>query len=384
MELIDFLDPVELEKPDEYYLKSQDLFSKNITINTENTNLNNLSSFNIAILGVPEDRNSFNKGAALSPTAIRSELYKLMSTEGRQKIIDIGNIKAGNTYTDTYIALKEVILILLGNNLNILVIGGTQELTLPIFLAFENYQQKINLVTIDSRIDSNKDALELNSDSYLLEILLKKKKLFKYVNVGHQAHFTEKRDLELLNKLFHEAVRLGEIRTDIKKIEPVLRDADIVSFDMSAVRHSDSPGYYRASPNGFNAEEACQIARYSGMSDLARVFGVFEANARLDSNNHTAALVAQMLWYYIDGMENRFTETPDSENNNFKTFIVSHDDLDYDMTFFRSMLSDRWWLEVPNIKNNLSVVIACSHDDYVTACNHEVPEIWWKTFQKLE
>lgn len=383
MELTFFLDPVELERPDAYYLKSKELFSKSIVINTGNEALGDLSNYQLAILGVPEDRNSYNKGAGQSPDKIRAELYKLIVPGHKVKIIDLGNIKPGNTYNDTYVALKEVIYTLLGNNLNIVLIGGTQELTLPVFQAFENYQERINLVTIDSRIDANKAALETDSDSYLLEILLKKSKLFRFAHLGHQACFTERQNIELINKLFHDIYRLGEIRADLLKIEPCLRDTDIVSFDMGSIRQADSPGNFRPSPNGFYAEEACQISRYAGTSDQVRLFGLFEANQRFDPNNHTAALAAQMIWYYIEGLEIKTIEKPDSENANFKTFIVGHSDLNSDMIFYRSMLTDRWWLEVPDLKSGKPALVSCSYEDYQTACNNEVPEIWWKTFQKI-
>lgn len=383
MDLIHLIDPVELEKPDDYYLNRKDLFSHKIDIHTVNFTIPELSQYDVVMLGVPEDRNSFNRGSALSPDKIRSEIYKLIQPSDKLKILDIGNLKQGNTYSDTYVALKEAVISFLGNNLNIILIGGSQDLTLPVFQAFESYQKKINLVTVDSRIDANPEAIDVNSESYLLEILLKKKKLFKYANLGHQAYFTEINSLELINKLFQDAIRLGEIRNDIKMIEPVLRDTDLISFDMGAVRQSDSPGYFKAMPNGFYAEEICQIARYAGISDMIRFFGVFENNSNLDKNNHSAALAAQMIWYYLDGIINRVIEYPDSQSSDYKTFIVTHNDLDHEMIFYRSMKTDRWWMEIPNLKEDTQVIVSCSHNDYQTACNHEVPDLWWKTFQKL-
>jgi arginase family enzyme len=272
---------------------------------------------------------------------------------------------------------------LLCDNLIVVLIGGTQELTLHAFHAFENYQEKINLTVFDSRIDSHKEALKSTSDSYLFELLLKKGKLFKFVHAGHQAYLTDKHNLELINKLFHHAIRLGEVRTDLRKIEPVIRDTDLLSFDISCVRQSDAPGYFRPTPNGFYAEEACQISRYAGTGDNVRAFGIFEINTRIDINNHTAAVAAQMIWHFIDGVECRIIENPSDLDSNFKTFIVGHTDLDYDMTFYKSMNTERWWLEIPSIKGEEPVIISCSNDDYQLACNHEVPDIWWKNFQKL-
>ena len=383
MELLDYLDPVELEKPEEYYLQSEDIFSKNIDIHTASFEFSDLSRYDVALLGIPEDRNSFNKGAALAPDTVRSELYKLISPISKTKVVDLGNLKVGNTFTDTYFALKEIAYNLLCNDIILVIIGGTQELTLSIFQAFENYQDKINLTIFDSRVDSHKEALKSTSDTYLFELLLKKRKLFRFVHAGHQTYLTDKHSLGLINKLFHDAIRLGEIRRDIKMIEPILRDSHLVSFDIGSVRQSDAPGHFRPTPNGFYAEEACQITRYAGTGDLVRVLGVFEINPKFDINNHTAALAAQMIWYFIDGIECRNIETPAGEDSNYRTFIVGHTDLDFDMTFYKSMNTERWWLEIPNVKGEESIIISCSHDDYQTACNHEVPNIWWRNFQKL-
>lgn len=383
MELIDFLDPVELEKPDEYFLQSEEVLSKKIYIHTASSPIGDLSNYDIALLGVPEDRNSHNKGASLAPDKIRSELYKLMNPVSRTEIIDLGNLKLGNTFSDTYFALKEVAHQLLCNDVILVVIGGTQELTVPVFQAFEMLQKKINLTVFDSRIDSHNEALQIDSDSYLFELLLKKQTMFKFVHVGHQMYLTDKNNLEFINRLFHDAIRLGEIRADIRAAEPILRDSDIASFDIGCIRQSDAPGNFRPMPNGFYSEEACQISRYAGTGDNVRMFGLFETNPRKDINDQTSALAAQMVWHFLDGVESRLIEVPSPEDMTFKTFIVGHNDLDYDMVFYKSMKSHRWWIEVPSVSEEPPVIISCSQDDYDAACSHEVPDIWWKNFQKL-
>jgi formiminoglutamase len=383
MDLIDFLEPVGLEKPDEHLIWSPNIIGKNIAIYTPDFKLNDLDGYDLAILGVPEDRNTYNKGASLAPEKIRSQLYQLYKVETSKKIIDLGNLKQGNTFNDTYVALKEVIQILQSKNLVILLIGGTQELTLPVYQAFEAIKLNINLVTIDRTIDIIKDSVKSSSESYLTEILLKKRRLFKYCNLGHQIYLTDADILDLINKLYHDTLRLGDVRADISIVEPIFRDADIVSFDISSIRHADAPGFINPSPNGFYAEEACQLARYAGLSDMVTVFGLFEVNPKFDSRQQTANLAAQMIWHFLDGFTCRNIEFPSSENKSFKTFIVGNSDLDYEITFYKSNKSDRWWMEVPNPKTNKPIIISCSYADYLTACEQEVPNIWWKSFQKL-
>ena len=381
MNLFDFLDPVSLEKPEEYLISNPNILGKNIVIHTPDNKPDLTENFQVALLGVPEDRNSLNRGASLAPEKIRTKLYQLFKINC--KIVDLGNVKQGNTFDDTYVALKEVLHILFSNNLVIVLIGGTQELTLPVFQLIESYRKNINLTTIDRTIDILKDVVKPTAESYLTEIIFKKRILFKYSNLGHQIHYTDKENIELVGKLFHDIFRLGEVRTDISLVEPVLRDSDIVSFDISAIRQSDAPAHVNPSPSGFYAEEACQLSRYSGISDRVMVFGLFEVNPKHDILNQTSSLAAQIIWYFLDGFSCRNPEFPESENKNFKTFIVGHSDLDYEMTFYKSLVSERWWMEVPNPKGNSPVLVSCSYSDYQKACEQEIPDLWWKSFQKL-
>ena len=66
-----------------------------------------------------------------------------------------------------------------------------------------------------------------------------------------------------------------------------------------------------------------------------------------------------------------------------KTFIISHDNMDHEITFYKSLKSERWWMSVPNLKNNKKIILACSHEDYTQACIHEIPDVWWKAFQRI-
>jgi len=383
MNLLDFIEPVSLEKPEEYLISNPNILGKNIAIHTPDYDLNDIGSQNVVILGVPEDRNSINRGASLAPDQIRSGLLPLFNIEGDIRILDLGNLKQGNTFNDTYFALREVLEFLLAQNLVVILMGGTQELTIPVFQAFEGFKPNINLTTIDRTIDMVKDTVKSSAETYLGELLFRRKHLFKYNNLGHQIHLTDKTNIDLINKLYHDAHRLGEIRSNMTLVEPVLRDSDIVSFDISAIRQSDSPGHYNPSPSGFTAEEACQLARYAGLSDNVSAFGLFEYNPKFDINNQSAKLAAQLIWYFLDGFSCRSAEEPSEGNKNFKTFIVGHSDLDYEITFYKSLASDRWWMEVPDPKAGKPILISCSYNDYKLASEQEVPDLWWKSFQKL-
>lgn len=381
MDLNNYFNPVELDKPENDEILSDSIFGRNIKVNTASNPIDEISNYEIAILGVPEDRNSLDKGVSLAPDQIRARLYQLYKINDKLKIIDLGNLKEGNTFNDTYYGLRDVLGELLNNQVVSVIIGGTQDLTYATYLAFENNRHNINLVTVDSVIDFHESKFD--SRSYLSKIILNNTRLFKYINIAHQQYLNDQKTIKLLDSLFFDSVRLGLVRANTSIVEPVLRDADILSFDIGSIKQSDAPASQYPSPNGLLADEACQIAKYSGLSDSVSSFGIFNVNPVFENNNQTANLAAQIIWYFIEGYSGRRIENPLSDDKNFKVFVVSHKDMEYEITFYRSMVTNRWWMEIPKIKSSDTVIIACSHEDYQQACNHEIPDIWWKSYQKI-
>jgi len=249
--------------------------------------------------------------------------------------------------------------------------------------------QTINFVAIDSVFDIGDGEKELNSQSYLSKIILHKPNiLFNYSNVGYQTYFVEQNSIELMNKLYFDAHRLGQVRADIESVEPIVRNADVVSFDVSCIRQSDAPANRNASPNGFYGEEACQIARYAGLSDKLTSIGFYEMNPAFDENKQTAQLVSQIIWYFIDGYYNRKQDYPIVDKSEYTKYRVSIKDHDHEIVFYKSNKSDRWWMDVPypvnhKIKYERHHMVPCSYTDYQTACSDEMPDRWWQTYQKL-
>jgi arginase family enzyme len=355
-----------------------------------NANFPNLENVHLAIIGLNEDRKALNnEGCGLAPDYVRENLYKLFQGSYLTKIVDLGNIKKGNTIEDSYFAVTDVLSQLLKKNIIPIIIGGGQDLTYCNYTAYKSLEQTINIVAIDSCFDIGDGDKELNSQSYLSKIILHKPNiLFNYSNIGYQTYFVEQSAIELMDKLYFDSYRLGQVRTNIEDVEPIVRNADIVSFDISAIRQSDAPGNGNASPNGFYGEEACQITRYAGLSDKLSSIGFYEINPAFDTNKQTAHLVAQMIWYFIDGFYNRKQDYPIVDKSEYTKYRVSIKDHDHEIVFYKSNKSDRWWMDVPypinhQIKHERHQMVPCSYRDYETACRDEMPDKWWQTFQKL-
>ena len=381
----DFFDPVSLDQWTLKYLPVKNEFGRNIKIHTANEPITTLENIHLAILGVPEDRNATYKGSAGAPDLIRQHLYHLSKLNKSIKIVDFGNLKSGPRPEDSYYGLQEIVSELVSKKIVPIILGGSQDLTYGIILGFERLGKAINLVTIDSKIDLNSKIKAFASNTYLQKIFQKKTSyLFNYTNIGHQSSFVDRDDLELIKNLYYEAYRLGEIRRDLKQLEPVFRDADVVSMDMGVLKQADSPGYFHPSPNGFYSEEACQLAKYCGLSDHLSVFFLGEIYPELDHGHQTSQLAAEIVWYFIEGFSQRLVETPD-ESEYYTKFIVTMDSLDQDLIFYKSEQTDRWWIEIPPLKNikGKKRLIACSHEDYLMASQKEIPDRWWKAYQKI-
>jgi formiminoglutamase len=347
----------------------------------------------IALIGVQDDRNAINNtGCALAPNYVREKLYLLNEGAYTTKILDLGNIRQGETVTDTYFALKTVVAELIKKDIIPVIIGGGQDLTYAQYLGYETLEQKVDLVVVDSHFDLEGDddfeSIETTSVSYLNKIFLHEPNyLFNYSNLGYQTFFASQDSLRVMEKLYFDVHRLGAVSSNIAIAEPVIRNANMVSFDISAIRSADAVANANATPNGFYGEEACQICRYAGFNDKLTSIGFYEFNPAYDSNGQTAMLVSQMVWYFIDGVYNRKKDFPLSPKSQYLIYKTSLTHDDHELVFVKSKKSDRWWMQVPyptgGSKNERFHLVPCRYDDYQTAVSGEMPDLWWRTYQKL-
>lgn len=386
MNFSEYLEPVNLNQGDLNFNYTDNCFLNSISTEADQ----DLNQFNIAIIGVDDDRASYNnKGCGLAANEIRKYLYRLVRISSDLKIVDLGNLKRGATLNDTYFALSSILEELIKNNIIPITIGGGQDLTYANFLAYKNLEQTVNLVSVDSKFNLGEPDEEINSNNFLTKIILHQPNfLFNYSNIGYQSYFVDKSEIELMNKLYFDVYRLGQVQNNIEEVEPIVRNADMLSFDVSAIRQSEAPGNSNASPNGFYGEQACQIARYAGLSDKLTSIGFYEVNSEMDANGQTAHLVAQMIWYVVDGVVNRKKDFPIGSRKTYTKYIVNIQNGENELVFYKSDKSERWWMDVPypahqKIKYERHLLVPCSYQDYQTACNNEMPDRWWQTFQKL-
>jgi arginase family enzyme len=387
VDLNDYFNPVSIDGPDFEHLPGQAGFPHNITIHTDNIPIREINKFKIAILGVPEGRNSPNAGSFKGPDVIRGKLYKLAKIPGKSRIIDLGNMKQGVTFNDTIAGLADILTVLLQGNIFPIIIGGSSALVPAIDRALSNQKTRYTLTAIDPRIDYCNERKEADSFNYLNTLLNNHKSTFShYINIGYQTFLNDQQVINRFLKRRSELVRVGDVRQAIYLTEPLLRDSDVAIFDISAVRQSDAPGTISPSPNGFYGEEICLLSRYAGISDTLKILGLFDVNPDFDIRFQTSGLAAQMLWFFLEGFSQKQYETPALSGYNSGRFIKYHvriSDLEDDLIFVKSNLTDRWWIELPSDKDQY-LYVACAHEDYLKANRNEVPDRWVKAVERLK
>jgi formiminoglutamase len=273
---------------------------------------------------VPEDKFAAgNSGSAMAPDAIREQLFLLMNRTPSVSIADLGNIRPGATAQDTYVALSNILAEMISNNILTIILGGSNDIAYANYLAYEKLEKIINITSVDARFDLGSPDTPFSSQAFLNRIVVRQPNyLFNYTNVGYQSYFADHEITNLMNQLFFDSYRVGIIRNNPEEAEPLMRNADMLSVDISAVRQSDAPGNEHASPNGFYGEEICRICRYAGMSDKLSTAGFYEVNPLFDRQNQTARLTAQMIWFLIEGFSLRKHDNPRHDSDDYVKYHV--------------------------------------------------------------
>jgi arginase family enzyme len=374
--VFDFLQPVSVSVEQFISKLSNQTLGKKVALHTQ-TDFPVLENVSLAIITVNEYRGANKENEDFAFEEFRKQLYSLYPGNWNVSIVDLGFVEAGESVEDTYFVVKKLVEELIKKKITPIIIGGSQDLTYAMYRAYDNLDQMVNLVSVDSKFDFAKED-SLVSNSFLSKIIVEEpNNLFNYANIGFQTYYNSQEEIDLIEKLYFEAYRLGEVSNNIAVAEPVFRDADLVSVDMNAVQSSYSGNNKEFSPNGFTGKEICALSRYAGISDKVTSFGVFNFNP----NANEVVLITQMLWYFIEGFCFRSNEYPFGTKEHYIKYIVLIEE--EELVFYKSNITGRWWIEIPfltNVNNKLkrNTLLPCMHEDYLAACEQEIPERWWK------
>ena len=335
---------------------------------------NNPDLADLIIIGCDDWRGAGPGAQTASSDLVRKQLYGLYHWHKEIRIADAGTIITGAQLTDTYAALSLVVKDFADAGKKVLVLGGSHDMTTALYQVFANRQQIIEATVIDALLDLDKYNNK-KSRSFLLEILTGSPNFIRHFNlVGFQSYFTYPDLLETIDKLRFDCFRVGRVQEKMDEVEPAIRSSQLLSVDMNAVAHAYAPAN-ALSPNGFTGQDMCKLMQFAGMSDTNAVTGIFNYAGR-DLYNLTAMQVAQMVWYFIDGMQKQKHETgldDRSGYNEYHTLCAEVDTL-----FLQSRNTSRWWMQMPD-----KTFIACSFSDYHAASNNDLPERWLRAQERM-
>ncbi len=294
-------------------------------------------------------------GADESADGVRRELYTLAYPFQNTTVLDLGNVKNINE-------ADNIALILYLFSLNII----------PIVLANGESHAKDHL---ESVIQSALTSSWIIVHSSLANDMLIKPHLDQAVSeglikvryLGHQNHVTEAAALHRIQKLGAEAMRLGHIRQHIDRIEPWCRSIDHAIFHLDAMRKSDFKAQNSSNPGGFFYEEACKVCQFIGASSHLKSMAFYGYEPALDHDGQSAAVLAQLIWYMVDGFHH-FREEQNIQKSKLTQYVVHAAHSELDINFWKNPESGRWWMEVPGHQDHW---VSCTYDDYLEASQGE-------------
>jgi arginase family enzyme len=373
LHIADFLEPVHtgIISDDQGYKDGQ--IGKSIRV-FENE-MPDLADADLILVGCSEQRGRMpGKYERSGPDKIRQQFYSMFYWHPEIKLADIGNISIGASLQDTYAALKTVTSELIEAGKTVIILGGSHDLTLAQYQAYVDKKIIIEATSVDALIDIDIDS-RWRHQNFLMEILTGEPNYIRHYNhIGFQSYYVHPHMLQTMDKLRFDCFRVGHVKESIEEMEPVIRNTNMFSFDISAIANSYAPanGF---SPNGLNGEEACQLMRYAGLSPNINTIGIFGYDETADRESLTAKQISQMIWYTIDGRSKGRREAELKDKSSFHEFHMAFSEVD--TVFLQSKKTGRWWMQLPD-----KTFIACSHKDYLLASSNEIPERWLRAQER--
>lgn len=372
--IIDFLEPVNTHElsDDEGYRDTQ--LGKHIGVYEDH--FPDITDADIVLVGCAEARGAAGGlGSSPAPNAVRKVFYALYHWHKDVNLVDVGNVKAGASLADSYAAMRTVVSELVSHGKKVVILGGSHDLTRAQYDVYAADEKIIEMACVDARIDMDFDSV-IPEEKFLLDLLTSEPNYVRHYNhIAFQSYMVHPHMLETIDRLRFDCFRVGRVKEQIDEMEPVIRNANLFSFDISAIQYSHAPANH-LTPNGLNGEEACTLMQYAGMSPNVSTIGIYGYIPNRDAYELTAKQISHMLWYLMDGVYKGKQEAALDNTDEFNEFKLVFAEIE--STFLQSKRTGRWWMQLPEGK-----YIACSHRDYIIASSNDIPERWLRAVERL-
>lgn len=296
---------------------------------------------------------------------VRNILSRLYHKHIRIRIADAGNIIPGISYADTLVALDDLLSEFAASDARVIFLAEDE------LMAQTVWKKILQLHPQESTFVGN---MQEDTEELILEIQSQKKKGSYFNLAAFQNYLNDPDLLESNEAIGGELLRLGLLRERPDAMEAALRRSGSCFFHTNSVKSSEW-NLSLQQPNGLNAAEACKIFHYMGFSSALKwsVAGPYHGAGD--------ALMAQLLWHFIDGANNSREENPASAGNDFLKFYVEQEKENHHFIFYQSKFTYRWWMQVDHphkeSENTKDIIVPCTEQDYKKAVNGESPDAWW-------
>lgn len=314
---------------------------------------------------------------------VRREFYRLKKGDWQRNLYDLGHLSPGFSTEDTYYAFRQIQETLLKKKSILMILADKAELAYWQYRAFDDLLPTVNLTIADHAFRVGDESGPLSGKNYLSRIITDEPhKLFECTHLGSQSYFVAREELDLMEALNFNVMRLGWLTEEISECEPELRSSDMFVLNLSSMQASDFQSVSNLSPNGFNSREICSLARYAGINNKMKSFGVYNYEAKNILPDDL--LLAEMLWYFTEG-KNRASEIPEfDQDGRFEVYYVEIPE--QELVFYRDLKTGQWWLSLEGREMEAGEkrnIVPCSVKDYRASLEGKIPDRWWRSYKKL-
>ena len=290
-----------------------------------------------------------------SYTRFQSKFYQLdFDWIHDLNVLDIGVLTESEPFQ-----IVQTTLDLIESNIVPVIIGSTQAHISELITIQDKILDPYRLALIEKNATAVSGLLNTSDLVALKDIYL----------IGHQRQYGHYLDCEELT-----AISIGDFRSQSSFTEPALRSTDFVAIHLDAVKYSDSPASFSPCAAGFTAEEMFQLSKMIGNGDRLRALFIHEWNDTLPSADITVDLVANMVWYFLEGYALKIIDNLNSKSK-LKHFVVQSDRYQFNLNFFKSELSGKWWIEEVHPSGGATKrMIPCTYDEYKYTVQNELPD----------
>ena len=259
-----------------------------------------LQSGEIALLGVPFDRNSsFRKGPALAPAQIREALFSESTNMWTEKGIDLGTMSGWKAFNDlvlsdldtqtAFATIESAIHDLLKKKARVVALGGDHSITYPIIKAYGRDYSNLSILQLDAHPDLY-DELNHNRYSHACQFarIMEENLVQRLVQVGvrsitgHQREQAKRFNVEIIEMI--EKTRINELTFT----GPVY-----VSMDMDCLDPAFAPGVSHHEPGGMSTRDVVEIIQ--NLKGNLVGADIVELNPELDPLKITGMVAGKLL-----------------------------------------------------------------------------------------